>query len=153
MWCSRGISGSQVLNHTNEGIVIRTTTAATGATTAVTVSDSVVAGALYCVDNWEISGNTGALHATNVTASDCAYWAFTNESNESGNMTLTACTATRSGTGFRNGAGTMTVGGSSASGNTWGFYRSGGTFESMGNNTVRGNTTNTYGTITPAALQ
>jgi hypothetical protein len=148
------ISGSQVLNHTNEGIVIRTTTAATGATTAVTVSDSVVAGASYCVDNWERSGNTGVLHATNVTASNCSELAFVNEpSSGTGSMTLTACTATRSSNGYRSASGTMTVSGSTATNNLVGFSHTGGVFESLGNNTVRGNTYNTNGTITPAALQ
>jgi len=167
------ITGSQVLNHINEGIAIRTTSAATGATTAVTVSDSVVAGASYCVDNWDISGNIGVVHATNVTASDCSR-AFINEPDGAGSMTLTSCTATESGigirsfsgtttvsnssasgnlTGFNSNGGTLVVSGSTAANNTTGFERTGGIFVSMGNNAVYGNTTNTSGTITPAALQ
>jgi hypothetical protein len=168
------ITGSRILNQGLDGIVIQTATTATGATTAVTVTDTVVSGAQFCLDNWEIAGNTGTMYATNVTASNCSSRAFLNEPDGAGSMTLASCTATESNTGFKSVTGTMTVSGSSAGGNTTGFNSSGGTltvsgstasnntmgfsrtagtFVSAGNNWVYGNTTNTSGTITSAALQ
>jgi hypothetical protein len=171
---SVSIATSQILNHSNAGIMIRSSGTTSGPLTTITVGDSLVAGANYCIDNYEISGRTGILHATHVTASNCAYDAFFNEPASTGTMTLASCIATKSGSGFRNVTGTLTISNSSASGNArgfssaggtlvvsgstatnnaTGFERIGGTFVSMGNNTVYGNTTDTSGTITSAALQ
>jgi hypothetical protein len=126
-----GIVGSKVLNNSSEGIEINTAGTATGVTTTININDSVVSGSDWCVDNYDISGNTGVINATRVTVTGCGR-GFANEPS---------------------GTGTMTVSGSTASDNGYGFYRSGGIFVSAGNNWVYGNTINTSGTITSSALQ
>lgn len=128
-----GVSGSKVLNNSSEGIEIFTSGVGTGATTTLNINDTVVSGSSYCVDNYEITGNTGVINATRVTVTNCGQ-GFTHSSTS-------------------NATNRMMVSDSTASDNTYGFYRNIGTFVSLGNNTVYGNTTNIFGTITPASLQ
>lgn len=168
-----GVSGSKLLNNSDAGIKVRTAGTAAGATTTLNINDTVISGAYACFYNHEISGNTGVVNANRVTATRCTH-GFLNEPEGNGNITVsdsvasgntvgfynaagtfmaTHCTASRSSYGFRNDNGMMTVSGSTASNNAEGFYNISGTFVSLGNNTVYGNTRNTFGTITPAGLQ
>jgi hypothetical protein len=148
-----GVIGSRVLNNSSEGIEIRTSAAGTGVTTTININDSVVSGSGWCVNNWEVSGNVGVINATRVTVSMCSSVGFLSTPEGAGTMTVSGSSASDSNYGFAAASGLLTVSGSTASNNTTGFYRTGGLFVSSGNNWVYGNTTNTSGTITPAALQ
>ncbi len=79
---------------------------------------------------------------------------FNNGFQTTGTMTLDQCdVSNNSVTGVALGGAILRVLNSTTTGNSEGWRQAGGTFESFGNNVLRGNTTNTTGTITTVAKQ
>jgi hypothetical protein len=125
------VLGTRILDNGSVGIGVNSFGTASGTSTAIEISESAIAGSAWCVINYEAAGNTASINAARSTVTNCVYGLH----NDSG------------------GTNTTVIGGSTVSNNSYGLYRSGGTLVSMGNNTVYGNTTNTVGTISVAALQ
>ena len=124
---SLDVARSRIINNSATGLIAYATPASTF--TTVAVSDSVA------------SGNTSYGFLVNDAAVATA------------KMSVTRSTASQNGAGFgavtsSGGTVIMSVGNAMASGNGQGFYNSASTFESLGNNLVRQNASDTVGTIT-----
>ncbi len=119
------IANSQVVHSSFEGIEV---SGGSSGTTTLTINDTLVTDAAYCIDNYPSSGMTGRVSVTRATVTGCTY-AITNAP-------------------FAGGLGTTTVSNSMVTANTWGFLNNAGTFKSLGNNHVADNQFDAGGTIT-----
>lgn len=136
------ISQTTIDNNGSVGVFISTNA-------KVSVAESRASGnqdGFYVVSN-------GKLTATDTTAANNSRYGFAVLGGASATMSLDECAATGNGTGIYNGGGGLPTGlyarvsNTLVTDNKYGFYNL-GFFESYGNNRVRGNATNTYGTIT-----
>jgi hypothetical protein len=118
------VSTSQVLLNSEEGIEIY---GGSGGTTTIDVSDTVVSGSAYCIDNFASGGNTGYVHATRVTVTQCSY-GIANEPTTAGATTVGYSTVTSS--------------------PTVGMINYSGSFYSLGNNMMSDNVQDLNGVIT-----
>lgn len=132
---SAEVASTQFIHNHSSGLWVEANTAAT---TSVSVSDSVAGDALFGFGVYASNaGGVGSLSVIRSTAANNNY-----------------------GFAATSGAGSaiISVGSSMASGNRWGFIQVPGvvgttpsTFESLGDNLVRQNVTNSAGLITPVA--
>jgi hypothetical protein len=127
------VRNSQILLHVYEGVVVYGADGPPPSekTTSLFIVDSLVSGtgsdgSTNCIDNNPLVG-IGNVSATRLTVNRCAN-AFIN--------------------GALDPAITTTVGNSMVTGNSVGFHGQAGAFQSLGNNQLSGNTTDTVGTIT-----
>ena len=159
IWAGAGatvsVSGSKLLNNESDGVRLSTSATTTGSTTTFNISDTVVTGSGWCVDNYEKSGNSGVINAVRVTATQCGIGFYVG--NPGSNMTTVSDSiASNNENGFYTGTitSTLIVSGSTASNNSsYGFRHINGSFISLGNNSVHGNGTDVIGTITSAPLR
>jgi len=126
------IANSQVLRSGHEGIQLYDGPSFTS--TGIYISDVIVtgngaAGTTYCIDNEPTVSATGLIAATRVAVNSCVY-GFSNEplAGATGTMIVSHSIATSSGVGF--------------------FNNATGTFESLGDNQVSRNGTDSMGAIT-----
>ena len=136
------ISQTTIENNSGIGIFVYTNA-------KVSVTESSVSGNQ---DGFSVASN-GKLTATDTTAANNSRYGFSVVGGVSAAMVLDDCAATGNDIGIYNGGGGLPTGlyarvsNTTVTNNRYGFYNL-GFFESYGNNRVRGNTTNTYGTIT-----
>jgi hypothetical protein len=115
----------------NPGAGVLAQASSPGITTSVTVTDSVASGSQFGLYIWtsDLSGTAHTrLVVTRSTVSNNSLYGITAQQDA--------------------GTARASVGGSTVTGNATGLQNSGGTFESLGDNLVRQNTTNSNGTIT-----
>jgi len=123
-----------------------------GTTTALTVSNSVASGNAWGFSALESHGGTIALSVIDSVASGNSIGIDAAGASGTIKASVSNSLVAGNGNGMRAlGANTrLSAGGNTVTRNTFGFYiDSGGVIQSAGNNTVRNNTTNALGSLTP----
>jgi hypothetical protein len=140
------VKGSIFRNQANNGLWVN------GGTGSVTIDDS----------HFERNGNTGAYLgggtgrvSNSMMTANSVGAVITAAGGWATVFTFQRCEASNNSTAgwMVQQAGVFRVGESTVIQNGFGLFNSSSTLESFGNNLVRGNTTNTSGSITPVALQ
>ena len=137
-------------NNGNAGVSITTTIGTVKASIDNCRSERNLAFGFFAANNSLVTINRSVASGNG----NYGFWAYGNFSGATAQLNCEECVASNNDYGFyvlglSGGVATIRVADSTATNNTYGFFRdTGGLFESLGNNLVRGNGTNTSGTIT-----